>query len=156
MNKIIDNILRICLEGVLQGAPLVTALEKEIAKIIPYKHEENDMLKACNIDIPEQVEALSGTCGSKIIEQLEATLTKRQIAFMFLQTAMESRGRGESSERSESSDYERVKKISELRDRLTKIQKETEESGKIPDRGIEQLIEMLMLYKKITGDGGKN
>lgn len=160
MNKIIDNILRICLEGELQGSKLVIALEKEIAKLIPYKHEEDDMFKACNITVPEQVEAVSGTCGSKVIEQLEATLTKRQLAFMFLQTAMEGQNRGEqpeSSRRSISSDsLEKLKKVSELRERLLGLQKETEETGKIPDRGIEQLMELLTLYKKITGDGGKN
>ena len=159
MNKIIDNILRICLEGELQGSKLVIALEKEIAKLIPYKHEEDDMLKACNITVPEQVEALAGTCGSKIIEQLEATLTKRQLAFMFLQTAMESQNRGGqpgSFERSSFGDSERESKLMDLRSRLMRLQKETEETGKIPDRGVDQLVELLALYKKLTGDGRKN
>lgn len=160
MNKIIDNILRICLEGELQGSKLVIALEKEIAKLISYNHEEKDMLKACNITVPEQVEALSGTCGSKIIEQLEATLTKRQLAFMFLQTAMESQNRGGQSEsfgRSTSfGDSERESKLMDLRSRLMRLQKETEETGKIPDRGVDQLVELLALYKKLTGDGRKN
>lgn len=154
MNKIIDNILRICLEGELQGSKLVIALEKEIAKLIPYKHEEDDMLKACNITVPEQVEAVSGTCGSKVIEQLEATLTKRQLAFMFLQTAMEGQNRGEQSESFGGS--ERESKLMDLRSRLMRLQKETEETGKIPDRGVDQLVELLALYKKLTGDGRKN
>lgn len=154
MNKIIDNILRICLEGELQGSKLVIALEKEIAKLIPYKHEEDDMLKACNITVPEQVEAVSGTCGSKVIEQLEATLTKRQLAFMFLQTAMEGQNRGEQSESFRGS--ERESKLMDLRSRLMRLQKETEETGKIPDRGVDQLVELLALYKKLTGDGRKN
>lgn len=154
MNKIIDNILRICLEGELQGSKLVIALEKEIAKLIPYKHEEDDMLKACNITVPEQVEALAGTCGSKIIEQLEATLTKRQLAFMFLQTAIESQNRGEQSESFGGS--ERESKLMDLRSRLMRLQKETEETGKIPDREVDQLVELLALYKKLTGDGRKN
>lgn len=85
----IERILRAIMLDDLSVPNLVKLIEKEVAGIYPYDHEQKNVPKACNVTIPESFAIKMGRSDegivvSKMVEEIEATLSKRQLALAFV------------------------------------------------------------------------
>lgn len=85
----IERILRAIMLDDLSVPNLVALIEKEIAGIYPYDHAQKDVPKACNVSMPESFAIKmgkrdEGIVVSKMVEEIEASLSKRQLALAFV------------------------------------------------------------------------
>ena len=105
MKEIKKQIIKICEDSSLSKEELIKELERQIALLQPYDHDQRSPHKAC--DIHDNIELrLVGSGGiSNVVERIERSLSKRKLAFIFFQKIMdeqeeeEKRG-GKSSQRS--------------------------------------------------------
>ena len=58
----------------------IRSVEKELVKLVPYKHEESTIHKAVGL-APFEISVASAGRPSEVIEQIEAGQTKRELAF---------------------------------------------------------------------------
>ena len=92
----------------LRGKELQMALEKEIAKIRPYEHDEDNPMEACGIksDLAFSLEGAGRL--SEIVEKIEKSLPKRELSFVLFKILTEkgdlSRGSHISKAKDSSSD----------------------------------------------------
>lgn len=87
MNKDITTLYDVLLDN--QGKStneVIRALEKAIAKIQPYNHEEENVRKACNIELNDVDTSILRSDEidkvSKEIEAIENLFTKREAVYM--------------------------------------------------------------------------
>lgn len=64
----------------LTNDEFIRSVEKELAKLVPYKHGESTIHKAAGLKAFE-IEVSSAGRPSEIIEQIENNQTKRELAF---------------------------------------------------------------------------
>lgn len=87
MNPIRQQIIEICINSDAEGIELVRLLEVEIAKLIPYKHDSAvTEFESCGLDTDEirvELRAPADSKPSELIERIENSLTKREIAIGF-------------------------------------------------------------------------
>ena len=64
----------------LTNDEFIRSVEKELAKLVPYKHEESSIHKAVGL-APFEISVASAGRPSEVIEQIEAGQTKRELSF---------------------------------------------------------------------------
>ena len=79
-----EQIITIC-QGELEGKELIQSIESLVSLLTPFNHEAEFEFDACGIDIisVKLSEDLHST--SKMVEELEKGLTKRELAFALWQ-----------------------------------------------------------------------
>lgn len=79
-----EQIITVC-QGDLEGKELINAIEPLLSLLNPFKHDSEFEFEACGIDIisVKLSEDLHST--SKMVEELEKGLTKRELAFALWQ-----------------------------------------------------------------------
>ena len=75
----------------LEGDKLRLALETEIAKMFPYDHTEKSSVKACGLDEDFEFKLVHIGNMSEAVEKVEAAMSKRQIAYLFLKETVRER-----------------------------------------------------------------
>jgi hypothetical protein len=60
----------------------VLRVEQILATLQPYDHNQGNTVNACHVELPDKDITSAGTV-SEIIENLEQTLSKRQLAFLY-------------------------------------------------------------------------
>ena len=76
------------LNSPLEGDQLRLALETEIAKMFPYDHTEGSPVKACGLDEDFEFRLVHMGNISEAVEKIEAAMSKRQIAYLFLRATI--------------------------------------------------------------------
>lgn len=84
MKDLLKYKLEEVLNSSLTGDKLRLALEQEIAKIFPYNHEERSPVKACGLDEDFEFQMAHAGTFSEAVEKVEKSVSKRQLAYMFL------------------------------------------------------------------------
>ena len=90
MKKEYKEIAELLLDESKDLNQFIVDMEKAIAKLQPYKHELNNVLEACNISSfkePNLME-IEGP-KSSVVEKIEETFTKRQLALMLFSVSEE-------------------------------------------------------------------
>ena len=82
--KQLSKKLQEILNSSLEGNKLRLALEVEIAKMFPYDHTEVSSAKACGLDEDFEFRLVHMGSMSEAVEKVEAAMSKRQIAYLFL------------------------------------------------------------------------
>lgn len=145
----IERILRAIMLDDLSLPNLVKLIEKEIADIYPYDHAQKDIPKACNVSMPDtfsiklKPSGEGGLIVSKIVEQVEQNLSKRQIALGYVGAilAMKKAGIDPSMfERDSDDDGEESSESSMGLDALRRL-----ETGDLPDAKDLSMAEIMQI-----------
>lgn len=73
------------LDSDLEGLELTLALEKEISKLLPFDHSNGDAIVASGLKDATNFEFNFFGTMSNAVERLVNTVSKREIAYMFLE-----------------------------------------------------------------------
>ena len=148
----IERILKAILLDEMTLPDLVKVIEKEIADLYPYDHEKKSVPEACNAGVPDTFSVKlkpsdeGGLVVSKIVEQVEQNLSKRQLALGYVSAilAMKNAGLDPSSLVKNS---KKEKESSTYFDLLRKF-----EAGDFPDGkdlSIPEIMEIMSILEKV-------
>ena len=151
-NPQIERILKAILLDEMTLPDLVKVIEKEIADLYPYDHEKNSVPEACNASVPDPFSVKlkpsdeGGLVVSKIVEQVEQNLSKRQLALGYVSAilAMKKAGVDPSSSTKDSKKEEESSTYFDLLRRF--------EAGDFPDPkdlSIPEIMEIMSILEKI-------
>lgn len=73
------------LDSDLEGLELTLAIEKEISKLLPFDHSNNDAIVASGLKEDTNLEFSFVGTMSNAVEKLVNTVSKRELAYIFLE-----------------------------------------------------------------------
>ena len=100
MKQELNKKLQEILNSSLEGDKLRLALETKIAEMFPYDHTEGSSVKACGLDENFEFRLVHMGNISEAVEKVEAAMSKRQIAYLFLKETIRERSSRSYSDRS--------------------------------------------------------
>ena len=148
----IEKILKAILLDEMTLPDLVKVIEKEIADLYPYDHEKNSVPEACNASVPDPFSVKlkpsdeGGLVVSKIVEQVEQNLSKRQLALGYVSAilAMKKAGLDPSSF---NKDSEKEKESSTYFDLLRRF--EAGDFSDSKDLSVPEIMEIMSILEKV-------
>ena len=147
----IERILKAILLDEMTLPDLVKVIEKEIADLYPYDHEKNSVPEACNASVPDPFSVKlkpsdeGGLVVSKMVEQVEQNLSKRQLALGYVSAILAMKKAG--VDPSSTKDSKKEKESSTYFDLLRRF-----EAGDFPDPkdlSIPEIMEIMSILEKI-------
>ena len=83
----------------LKGEKLQAAIEREIEKISPYDHDDDNPMDACGIESNIEVKVIGQGSISNIVQRLERSMTKRKLAYVLFRRIVEAQMSEEDAEK---------------------------------------------------------
>ena len=150
-NPQIERILKAILLDEMTLPDLVKVIEKEIADLYPYDHEKESVPEACNASVPDPFSIKlkpsdeGGLVVSKMVEQVEQNLSKRQLALGYVSAILAMRKAGVDAPFTK--DSKKEEESSTYFDLLRRF-----EAGDFPDPkdlSIPEILEIMSILEKI-------
>ena len=147
----IERILRNILLDEMSLPDLVKSIEKEISDMYPYDHEKKSVPEACNVSTPDAFSIKlnpsdeGGVVISKIVEQVEQNLSKRQLALGYVSAILAMKKAG--ADAPFTKDSKKEEESSTYLDLLRKF-----EAGDFPDArdlSVPEIMEILSILEKV-------
>ena len=147
----IERILKAILLDEMTLPDLVKVIEKEIADLYPYDHEKKSVPEACNASVPDPFSVKlkpsdeGGLVVSKIVEQVEKNLNKRQLALGYVSAILAMKKAGVDAPFTK--DSKKEEESSTYLDLLRKF-----EAGDFPDArdlSVPEIMEILSILEKV-------